>query len=1232
MKLLSGVMIFIALAFSSNNLSAQTLWYYSGSGALNNTASWATNSAGTSGLGTLTDFTSGGRYFIIQNTTAVSLTGVWNIGNTNFASAGGDSLIVGNPSTPGAAITLTLLSGSSITVNKSKTISVSVPSSGNHKLIYKNSGNGLSFGTIYDPNFEIVFDGATITSSSTNSFGDLSLINNAVVDMGGANAKFRNITVDNGSTLSGPIGASSNFLGIRAGGTVTINGTFRAGRTGGLATTTSVSVFPVTTTTTAANSTSTNATAATTASTTGLTRTVTCASTSNLQVGDIITIASGTGAFPAGTFVRSITSATVFVASAAATTQLSAATISTSRFTLPVSSSAGITVGGALAKNSGTGAFAASSVVTGIVNGTTLAISAAPTTAFATGASITVSFAAATSWSTLVFEDFTPNLILGSNSTIDFNRGTSGQTAAQSIDTLSYANLILSNSGAASNKLFIAGTMNVSGSFTVSNLLGTITQPSSTTINLTGSSAQTIPSQLTTFSVLGISGGTKTMSGNVSVSSSLNLTSGILNTTSAYTLTVTSVGTVTRTSGWVNGNLNRNINVATNTSRVFNVGDATNYAPITLTFANVTTQGNLTVSTATPLSGVANASTAPISSTAYVNRYWNVSNPSAFAYTGTYTAAMTYVNGDIVGGATSSSLITAQNVAGTWSKPSTSGVTNVSTASGLTSIGSLVLANDCITVTPSISISSTTVSFCTGTNATFTATPTNGGSSPTYQWKNNGNNIGTNSATLVLNAANVANADVITCVMTANNICQTSATATSNGLTLAVGGTVTPSVLISTAKDTVCSGSNTVFTAVATNGGSSPSYQWKKNGVDAGSGSTITFLSNTLSNNDVITCVLTANNVCQTTATAFSNSIQLIVKQSPAVAQITNGISTITSASLCTLGSTYKYYDATPYGTWSSTNPAVASVTGGSQAGVVTANTNGTATISYSIAATNGCVSTSSVALTVAQQTAPTAISGTNSICVNATTTLSSTAPIGTTGVWSSSNDRGIISVDGDYTGKNAGTWGEARYTVTNASGCKAFASYAITVNPTPVVPTITYAPGTVGNPQAGAPTGSFCVGKKFRVVATPNVPAGVWSATGSASFAGYDTVKINAVGAGSIKYTYTSAAGCVSSRIMSATGYTCASRGVSVSSEGLVVSGDFTMYPNPAKGYINLNVETLVGAGSIVVTDLYGKIVKTQNLSMGTNTVNISNLSKGMFFISTITNEGKVTKKLIVE
>jgi hypothetical protein len=446
-------------------------------------------------------------------------------------------------------------------------------------------------------------------------------------------------------------------------------------------------------------------------------------------------------------------------------------------------------------------------------------------------------------------------------------------------------------------------------------------------------------------------------------------------------------------------------------------------------------------------------------------------------------------------------------------------------------------------------------------------------------------------------------------------------------LNLTIGSPVTPTVSISKSSVLVCSGNEVSFTANGVNGGSSPSYQWFKNGTMAGNGTTITFTAGTLATGDTVYCVLTANNPCQTTATVTSNKIGLTVKMSPVVTSITNGVASITTSSLCILGSTYKYYNNTPYGVWSSDNIAIASVIGGSQAGVVTANTNGSATIKYTVSNTAGCSSSASLFVKVAQQATPNAITGVSSACVGTTTALSNTTP---SGVWSSINDRGTINVSGIYAAANSGA-GQVKYTVTNASGCSAFSSKTITVNAKPAVPTITYAPGTP-NPQLGAPTGGFCVGKKFRVVATPNVPAGVWSATGFASFTGYDTVNVNAVGAGSIKYTYTSAAGCSNSRTLSGNGFTCAARGVSVSGEGLVVSGDFTMYPNPAKGYINLNVETLVGAGSIVVTDLYGKTVKTQALSMGTNTVNVSNLSKGMYFVSTITNEGKTTKKLVVE
>ena len=173
-------------------------------------------------------------------------------------------------------------------------------------------------------------------------------------------------------------------------------------------------------------------------------------------------------------------------------------------------------------------------------------------------------------------------------------------------------------------------------------------------------------------------------------------------------------------------------------------------------------------------------------------------------------------------------------------------------------------------VTPIVSIASNDAdnSICAGTSVTFTATPTNGGTTPAYQWKLNGTNVGTDATTYT--NASLANNDVVTVVMTANNVCQTSATANGNSITTTVTNNVTPSVIIAASTTDICPGAGTsvTFTATPTNGGT-PSYQWKRNGNNIGTNST-TFTSTALAGGDVITVVMTATNTCQTANTATS--------------------------------------------------------------------------------------------------------------------------------------------------------------------------------------------------------------------------------------------------------------------------------------------------------------------------------------------------------------------------
>lgn len=184
------------------------------------------------------------------------------------------------------------------------------------------------------------------------------------------------------------------------------------------------------------------------------------------------------------------------------------------------------------------------------------------------------------------------------------------------------------------------------------------------------------------------------------------------------------------------------------------------------------------------------------------------------------------------------------------------------------------------TVTPTVSIAANTGNtICSGTNVTFTATPTNGGSSPSYQWALNGSNVGTNSATY--SNSTLVDGDLVTCILTSNAACITSSTANSNTVTISVTGSVTPSVSIAAnTSNTVCSGTNVTFTATPTNGGVSPSYQWKLNGSNVGTNSS-TYSNSALANSDVVSCVLTSSNGCASPTTASSNNITFSILNVP---------------------------------------------------------------------------------------------------------------------------------------------------------------------------------------------------------------------------------------------------------------------------------------------------------------------------------------------------------------
>jgi gliding motility-associated-like protein len=172
----------------------------------------------------------------------------------------------------------------------------------------------------------------------------------------------------------------------------------------------------------------------------------------------------------------------------------------------------------------------------------------------------------------------------------------------------------------------------------------------------------------------------------------------------------------------------------------------------------------------------------------------------------------------------------------------------------------------------SVSIVSDANPVCSGTAVTFTAIPVNGGTTPVYQWKVNGVNAG--SGLVTFNYTPVSG-DLVTCELTNSSTCVTGSPATSNIVTMTVTPSLPVSVSIAADVNPVCFGTAVMFTAIPVNEGTTPVYQWKVNGINAGAG--LVSFSYTPDNGDVVTCELTSSATCVTGSPATSNAVTMTV-------------------------------------------------------------------------------------------------------------------------------------------------------------------------------------------------------------------------------------------------------------------------------------------------------------------------------------------------------------------
>ncbi|HWN88544.1 MAG TPA: Calx-beta domain-containing protein [Chitinophagaceae bacterium] len=179
-------------------------------------------------------------------------------------------------------------------------------------------------------------------------------------------------------------------------------------------------------------------------------------------------------------------------------------------------------------------------------------------------------------------------------------------------------------------------------------------------------------------------------------------------------------------------------------------------------------------------------------------------------------------------------------------------------------------------ITPSVTINASAINICAGQQVTFTATPTNGGIQPIYQWVKNGvyADLG-----ITYQTSSLANGDSVYVILYNTTDCIIDDLITSNVIHMTVGSGVTPSVSISASAIDICAGQQVTFTATPTNGGNSPTYQWKVNGNNVGSNSA-TYQTSSLANADTIKVVMTSSLGCASSPTATSNNISMDVSSS----------------------------------------------------------------------------------------------------------------------------------------------------------------------------------------------------------------------------------------------------------------------------------------------------------------------------------------------------------------
>jgi len=298
---------------------------------------------------------------------------------------------------------------------------------------------------------------------------------------------------------------------------------------------------------------------------------------------------------------------------------------------------------------------------------------------------------------------------------------------------------------------------------------------------------------------------------------------------------------------------------------------------------------------------------------------------------------------------------------------------------------------------------------------------------------------------------------------------------------------------------------------------------------------------------------------------------------------------TITGVDNVCVGSTVTLSTSAISGAWSASNTHASVDTG-----VLSGVSAGLDTVNYAV--TNACgVATATRTVTINPLPNAGAISGTDSVCVGASVTLTESVA---GGVWSVNNATASITaglVSGTTVGRDT-----VVYSIINMCGI-AKTDFAITVNTLP---------------NEGTITGNTTVCLEYPDTLTGNPIGGVWSSSGANAVVGSTSLTMTTVvtglnaGVDTIKYGFVNGCGAVVSDYLvwvekcdSVTG---------VASPGLS-KGEVTLWPNPAKN--QLTVTNLAG-NVLTIYDVLGQEVFRTSVVSDNQVLDISRVVPGVYVV----------------